>query len=101
MSLRLTVISNQDMLGPYPASISWHGSRPLLIGRGPGADWVLPDRIGAISARHCEMTTDGSEFRLRDLSRNGTYLNSGPDRVTGETPLRKGDVIGIGHFTVE
>jgi pSer/pThr/pTyr-binding forkhead associated (FHA) protein len=49
----------------------------------------------AISRRHCAITIDQGEVRIRDLgSRNGTYVNG--VRIDGEHQMQMGDQLRIG-----
>jgi CRP-like cAMP-binding protein len=98
MTLRLTVASNQDLLGSQPAETTWERETAMVIGRGPDADWILPDRTGLISSRHCEIWPDAGSYRIRDLSRNGTFLNGRPDPVKPGEALRDGDRLLIGYY---
>lgn len=69
-----------------------HG-QVTTIGRSATNRIVLQD--DACSRNHCEVFHSGGEWRVRDLgSRNGTNINE--QRVTGDTPIESGDVIGIG-----
>ena len=40
---------------------------------------------------------DGS-WRVKDFSNNGTFLNG--HRISGETPVKDGDALGLGQFQV-
>ena len=63
------------------------------IGRSATNRIVLQD--DACSRNHCEVFHSGGEWRVRDLgSRNGTNINE--HRVSGDTAIESGDVIGIG-----
>ena len=49
----------------------------------------------AISRRHCAITVDNDEVKIRDLgSRNGTYVNG--QRIEGEHRVQMGDQLRIG-----
>jgi S1-C subfamily serine protease len=68
------------------------------LGRHPLSDVRFDaERDLDVSSRHAAIvrTPDGGGFVLQDLgSRNGTFVNG--TRITGDTPLRDGDVIGCG-----
>jgi pSer/pThr/pTyr-binding forkhead associated (FHA) protein/uncharacterized RDD family membrane protein YckC len=65
---------------------------PLLIGRDPSNDLVLPDAM--VSRRHAVIEYRGEGWVLRDCqSSNGSLVNG--DRVE-ERPLRDGDLVAIG-----
>ena len=69
-----------------------HG-QVTTIGRSATNRIVLQD--DACSRNHCEVFHSGGEWRVRDLgSRNGTNINE--HRVSGDTAIESGDVIGIG-----
>ena len=66
---------------------------PVLIGRQAGATLKIGN--ASVSRRHAMIERDGDRFIIADLgSRNGTFVNG--QRVTGDTLLREGDVIGFG-----
>ena len=68
------------------------------IGRHPLSDVRFDaERDLDVSSRHAAVvrTPDGAGFAIQDLgSRNGTFVNG--KRITGDTPLQDGDVIGCG-----
>lgn len=69
-----------------------HG-QVTTIGRSATNRIVLQD--DACSRNHCEVFHSGGEWKVRDLgSRNGTNING--HRVSGDTTIESGDVIGIG-----
>ncbi len=70
-------------------------AKPLVIGKAPECDIVIPD--GAISRRHAEIENRNGKVFLKDLkSLNGTKIN---DRKIGEreTELKDGDTISVGR----
>lgn len=73
----------------------------FTIGRDPACDWALPDRTLALSARHCEIVRTPAGPVLRDLSTNGTFVNGSASRMPGDHPLRDGDRIEAGPFTLK
>jgi Trypsin-like peptidase domain/FHA domain len=66
------------------------------LGRHPLSDVRFDaERDLDVSSRHAAIVRKSEGFILQDLgSRNGTFVNG--QRVTGETLLQKGDVIGFG-----
>jgi type VI secretion system FHA domain protein len=72
----------------------------FAIGRDPGNPWPIPDRTLAISARHCEIVATPDGPALRDLSTNGTFVNGSSTRLNGDHPLRDGDRIELGPYTI-
>lgn len=73
------------------------GTAPIAIGRsGENAVVLVHERV---SRRHAQVEWDGERYLLRDLgSRNGTFLNG--RRIEAPEPLRHGDLIGVGGFTL-
>jgi len=72
----------------------------FVIGRDPASQWMLTDRTLAVSGRHCEITASAHGPLLHDRSTNGTFVNGAAQRLPGPLPLRDGDRIEIGPFTV-
>ncbi len=65
----------------------------LIVGRRPDADLVL--RADRVSKRHAELFLRDNGHWIRDLgSAGGTFVNR--QRVTGERPIRDGDVVLFG-----
>ena len=70
----------------------WRLERPLIIGREPTCDIVVPDR--QVSRRHARLTPQGDAVLVEDLeSKNGTFCNG--KRVVVPTRLREGDTLQI------
>ena len=67
---------------------------PLVVGRLPGCDIVLP--FGSVSARHCQLEYNDGQWSVRDLgSRNGIRV----DGVRCESrALRPGSVLAIANL---
>jgi pSer/pThr/pTyr-binding forkhead associated (FHA) protein len=67
---------------------------PLVVGRLPGCDIVLP--FGSVSARHCQLEYNDGQWSVRDLgSRNGIRV----DGVRCESnSLPPGSVLAIANF---
>jgi predicted component of type VI protein secretion system len=72
----------------------------FLIGRDPASQWLLTDRTLAVSGRHCEIVASPMGPLLHDRSTNGTFVNGAAERLPAPLPLRDGDRIEIGPFTV-
>ena len=65
---------------------------PITIGRGDECKLRIP--LSSISRKHCELSIEDDELRVRDLrSSNGTFVNK--DRVT-DRELIPGDLISVG-----
>lgn len=68
------------------------------IGRVSGNDIILPET--GVSRQHTRIERDGGRFAAVDLgSLNGTYVNE--ERVEQERELSNGDVIQIGHTSLQ
>ena len=69
----------------------------IRIGRGEGMDIVI-DNV-SVSRRQAELRQEGGIWKVRDLgSANGTFVNG--ERLAGEQPLRPGDEIAFGKFSL-
>jgi pSer/pThr/pTyr-binding forkhead associated (FHA) protein len=69
----------------------------MTIGRAQGCAILVGDQT--VSSIHARIAAQGSERLIEDLkSRNGTFVNK--VRITGPTPLRAGDRVGIGPLVV-
>ncbi|HEX5269059.1 MAG TPA: EAL domain-containing protein, partial [Gemmataceae bacterium] len=70
-------------------------SFPFTLGRGAGADLVVPSR--QVSQAHAVITRDGPRCYIRDqLSTNGTFVNG--QRVAEGSPLCDGDIVHLAHI---
>jgi ABC-type multidrug transport system ATPase subunit/ABC-type multidrug transport system permease subunit len=68
----------------------------MVFGRHPECDKVLSNP--SVSSHHARLTRQAGGYLLEDLgSTNGTYVNS--QRVERPTPVKAGDVIGLGTYT--
>jgi type VI secretion system protein ImpI/type VI secretion system protein len=76
---------------------------PFSIGRAPGNEWALADPDRHLSKRHCVIARHGAEWRVTDLSTNGTFLNREPEPigVGSARELRDGDVLRLGAYEIE
>jgi sigma-B regulation protein RsbU (phosphoserine phosphatase) len=65
-----------------------------ILGRHPDCQIVI--EVGAVSRNHCQIVREGNDYKIEDLnSRNGTFVNEEPDKVTGRRTLKLGDVIRV------
>jgi hypothetical protein len=70
----------------------WTLSKPLVIGREPTCDVVVPDRM--VSRFHARITPNPEGVALEDLgSKNGTHCNGNP--ITEPVTLQDGDTLQI------
>jgi ABC-type multidrug transport system ATPase subunit len=70
--------------------------KSLILGRAPMCDQVLDYPM--ISGQHARLSRSPMGLSIEDLrSSNGTYVNG--RRIDRTTPVRPGDVIGLGSYT--
>ncbi len=84
---------------PPMGAASYHeqGDGAFTLGRGTGADIVIPDY--SMSRQHARITAEDDHWLFEDLgARNGTVVNG--SRVDGRRPLAPGDVIRLGGTTI-
>jgi len=73
--------------------------RTIKIGRASGTDVDLCISRNTVSAEHARIEYKDNAFYLIDLgSKNGTYLNEKKERITGEVPLKTGDIISFEQY---
>ncbi len=71
---------------------------PLVIGRSPGADIVIPTDY--VSSKHARFVPAQDRLIIEDLgSTNGTMLNGRP--VHGSADCSAGDTVRIGNIDIE
>lgn len=93
-------IENFDSLengGPLTFTVEGRGAS---IGRRNANDWVLPDPERHISGTHFEVTFDGAQYYLVDVSTNGTFLQGQSYRLDGPHPIANGDRFTVGHYVI-
>ncbi len=70
----------------------WPLDRPLVIGREPGCEVLIPDR--QVSRYHARLTPGSNGVVLEDLgSKNGTHYNG--TELSGQVVLQDGDILQI------
>ncbi len=93
-SSRLVVVGGDQRKGAsYPLADE------LTIGRAPGCAVALPlDNF--VSQVHARVYRQGEDYWVEDLgSTNGTLLNG--RRMTGPSPVRRGDRVQVGRTVLE
>jgi type VI secretion system FHA domain protein len=99
MALRLSVVSDHRRQLGDRSSIVLRGSS-ATIGRAPSNDWVLPDPMRYVSARHARIAWRNGQYFIEDLSTNGVYVND-DERPLGPDVARQlcsGDVLRVGDY---
>ncbi len=99
MALQLTIIK-------FPPGIALAEDRKTFgpqggrIGRGVDNDWVLSDPERFLSSRHCQISVEGDQYFLTDLSTNGTFVNGSPEPVGrgSRVALADGDSFDVGEY---
>lgn len=100
MTLTLTIENFAALPDGGPLSVSLSGRRGIDIGRDQYLDWSLPDPDRVISGKHAEVRYRDGCYWLKDVSRNGTFLNRNPQRLQEACRLRDGDRIEIGRYVI-
>jgi len=69
----------------------------MVVGRDPACDFVID--LPMVSGRHAILSRRDNQVLIKDLgSSNGTFVNG--KRIECETPVRDGDLIGLGSHTL-
>jgi type VI secretion system protein len=99
MALRLSVVSDHRRALGDRSSIVLRAAS-ATIGRAPSNDWVLPDPLRYVSARHARIAWRNGQYFVEDLSTNGVYVND-DERPIGPDVARQlcsGDVLRVGEY---
>lgn len=96
ISLQL-VATPQGPVADEPARPFERG--PVTIGRSPGCEFVLPDRLRVVSREHARLGWQGQDAHLTCLSAGAPVrVNDEAVAQGGSTRLRDGDLIHVGGF---
>ncbi|MBS7813317.1 type VI secretion system-associated FHA domain protein TagH [Roseococcus pinisoli] len=100
MVLVLSVIRCPDQAVPEQRRVP---GGEYVMGRGAECDWPLRDPERVLSKRHCAVEYLSGAWQVRDLSTNGTFLNSGAEPVGRDQVrvLRDGDRLRLGAYEIE
>jgi hypothetical protein len=80
--------------GPQPNQVYELGEEVVNLGRDITNNIVINDR--EVSRHHLRFTRGADGYTMEDLgSTNGTFING--RRLTGASPLKPGDMIGLGE----
>jgi predicted component of type VI protein secretion system len=90
-----------------PSDGNWRGLEARfdasggLIGRAETARLVLPDTSRTVSRFHTHVSFSDGTFYLEEMgSRNAATINGKALKAGNKQPLRPGDQVRIGHFTL-
>jgi predicted component of type VI protein secretion system len=102
MKLSLTVIASQSANAPCGTSRTIEGDQ-IIIGRGAGCDWILPDPLNHLSKRHCAIAATATGYVITDTSTNGVFVNDAGDALgNGATVVvHDGDRLTLGDYVLE
>lgn len=98
MKLTLTLKGPDRLMGAQHEKSFQRGS--LVVGRGPNADWMLPDPDRIVSKAHCRIDSDFSGFVLTDTSTNGVWINEEAAGYGLPRHLADGDVLKLGDAVI-
>ncbi len=100
MELELAITSYQRLSPTVTSSLKFSAAKQYVLGRSKECDWCLPDPDRVISSRHAELFFDGTQFRIRDISTNGVFINDASEALgKGEgAALRDGDRLRFGDY---
>lgn len=105
MPLVLSVLRCPDQSVPEQRRVA---GGEYVLGRGRECDWVLRDPERVLSKRHCAVEFLSGAWQVRDLSTNGTFVNSGGVNSGGDAVgrdqvrmLRDGDRLRLGAYEIE
>lgn len=101
MTLTLAVLRCPDRATPERRRLE---GGELVLGRGPGADWILSDPADKplLSRKHCLVAYRAGAWTVTDSSTNGTFLNG--EALPAAAPsraLRDGDRLRLGAYEIE
>lgn len=99
MTLTLRIENYDKLEDGGPTWITLNG-KGASIGRRPENDWVLPDPARHISGHHFDISFQGGQYFVTDVSTNGTFLQGQSHRLQGATPLAGGERIVVGHYVI-
>lgn len=98
--ITLTVLRCPAFVAPESRQVE---GGEIVVGRGPGCDWTLPDPERHLSKRHCVVAYHAGGWQVTDVSSNGTFLNSEGTPISASAPrrLRQGDRLRLGAYEIE
>jgi pSer/pThr/pTyr-binding forkhead associated (FHA) protein len=86
------VVQLVHIAGPMKGQIQVFTEGAITIGRHPSCHLRFPADLTSVSRQHAEIVREGNQFRLKDHSTNGTFVNG---KRTAEVLLKNGDVLAF------
>lgn len=88
----IIIVQLIHIFGPMKGEIQEFSEGVISIGRHPSCNLHFPTELTNISRKHAEITREGNQFKLIDLSKNGTFVNG---KRVKEIYLKNGDVLAF------
>ncbi len=103
MPIIVTIIKSPDSVN-ISESTKTFDEQGGSLGRGKSNAWVLDDPERFLSSCHCEISSEGGQFYITDLSTNGTFFDGSVNPMGKGTKLALNDgsgfVLGDYEFSV-
>ncbi|MEI8397225.1 MAG: FHA domain-containing protein [Rhodospirillaceae bacterium] len=85
-------------LGSSPPESRRFSQQEIVVGRGNGLDWTLPDPEKNLSRRHFVIRLTGGKYQIEDISTNGVILNDSIElQLHQPVALSSGDRLKLSH----
>lgn len=100
MELELVITSYQRLSPTVTSRMRFQSGQRYTLGRSKDCDWYLPDPDRIISSRHAEVFAQDGQFRVKDTSTNGIFINgaTAPLGQGDEAALNDGDRLRFGDY---
>lgn len=100
MELELAITSYQRLSPTVTSRMRFQSGQRYTLGRSKDCDWYLPDPDRVISSRHAEIFARDGQFRVKDTSTNGIFINgaTAPLGKGEEAALNDGDRLRFGDY---
>jgi len=86
----IIIVQLIHIFGPLKGQINEFSQDVITIGRHPSCHLQFPADLTIMSRNHAEIVREGNQFKLTDLSANGTFVNG---KKVKEVYLKTGDVL--------
>lgn len=97
MTLRIENVSTLERNDAACLQLSGNSAR---VGRNATMDWILPDPTRNISGHHFDVSYEGTDYVLYDVSKNGIFLHGDRHRLSGPRVLQQRDRFYVGSYTI-